>query len=68
MNHRAFLTEGSIPQLRHPVALAGSNMSNIETSTLAVAIGVGIAVGVAIGAGVGIAVHGSSCVAKCQAN
>jgi hypothetical protein len=51
------LTEDSIPQLRHPVALAGSNMANMETSTLAVAVGVGVAVGVAIGVGVGIAVH-----------
>ena len=44
-------TEESIPQLRRPVALAGSNMANMETSTLAVAVGVGIAVGV------GVAVH-----------
>jgi hypothetical protein len=48
-------TETSIPGLRSPVALAGSNMSNMESSTLAVAIGVGIGVGVAIGVGVGIA-------------
>lgn len=51
------LTEQSIPQLRRPVALAGSNMASMETPTLAVAVGVGIAVGVAVGAGVGIAVH-----------
>ena len=51
------LTESCIPELRHPVALAGSNMANMESSTLAVAIGVGIGVGVAIGVGVGVAVH-----------
>lgn len=53
-------SEESIPGLRHPVALAGSNasMSNIETPTVGVIVGVGIGVGVAVGLGVGIAVHG----------
>lgn len=48
-------TEASVPQLRRPVAMAGSNMVNLETSTLAVAVGVGIGVG--IGVGVGVALH-----------
>lgn len=54
------LSEASIPQLRRPVALAGSNFSNMESPTLAVAVAVGIAVGVAIGAGVGIAISGNN--------
>ncbi|WP_266170279.1 hypothetical protein [Dyella subtropica] len=50
-------TEVSVPQLRRPVAMAGSNIANLETPTLAVAIGVAVGVGVAVGLGVGIAVH-----------
>ncbi|RUL69179.1 hypothetical protein [Dyella choica] len=52
-------TEASVPQLRRPVAMAGSNMVNVGTPTLAVAVGIGIGVGVgvAIGVGVGVAVH-----------
>jgi hypothetical protein len=52
-------TEDAIPQLDWPVAMAGSNMTNMETSTnaIGVAIGVGIGVGVAVGAAIGIAIH-----------
>ncbi|WP_313494584.1 hypothetical protein [Stenotrophomonas sp.] len=54
------LAESQIPELRHPVALAGSNMANMETSTITVAVGVGIGVGIAVGVAVGIAVHGGT--------
>lgn len=50
------LTESNIPELRYPVALSGSNMANMESSTLAVSVGIGIAVGV----GVGIALAGEA--------
>lgn len=52
-------SEYSIPQLRRPVALAGSNMANIETPTVAIAVGVAVGVGIGVGVGVavGVALH-----------
>lgn len=50
------LNETSIPLLRRPVAGAGTNMANIETPTIALAVGVGvIPVGVLVG--VAVATH-----------
>jgi hypothetical protein len=58
MNTAAFrISEESLPSLRHPVALAGSNMMCMQSSTLHAAVGIGIAVGIAVGVAVGVAVH-----------
>ncbi len=51
------VSEEFLPTLRHPVALAGSNMMCMQSSTLHAAVGVAVAVGIAIGVAVGVAVH-----------
>ncbi|HTP40665.1 MAG TPA: hypothetical protein VMI92_13955 [Steroidobacteraceae bacterium] len=49
--------EDFLPTLRHPVAMAGSNMMCPQSSTVQAAVGVAVAVGIAIGVAVNIAVH-----------